>query len=112
MPFDPPFRDYLTFRDYLNTHGQLESGRQSKPRPPPSAGLVIETYYASAAVAGGLFRRRDLLDRRSFDVGLFALFIGLVQELIDDANTLLLLDPSLLRFLVFGQDFVIYFPAH
>jgi hypothetical protein len=39
------------------------------------------------------------------------LFIGPVQELIDDANTLLLLDPSLLRFLVFGQEFVIYFPT-
>jgi hypothetical protein len=74
--------------------------------------LLSKPTTPQQQLQGGLFRRRDLLDRRSFDVGLFALFIGLVQELIDDANTLLLLDPSLLRFLVFGQEFVIYFPAH
>ena len=43
-------------------------------------------------VAGELFCRRDLLDWRSFDFRLFALFIGAVQELVDDTSALLLLD--------------------
>ena len=63
-------------------------------------------------IAGGLFRRRDLLDRRCFDVGLFTLLIGFVQELVDDASALLLLDPSLLRSPLFGEELVVYFPAH
>jgi hypothetical protein len=85
---------------------------KASPNLRPRLGLLSKPTTPQQQLQGGLFRRRDLLDRRSFDVGLFALFIGLVQELIDDANTLLLLDPSLLRFLVFGQEFVIYFPAH
>src|SRR5262245_5036132 len=63
------------------------------------------------AVAGKLFRRRDLFDRRSFDIGL-ANFIGIIQELADDTGAFLLLDPSLLRFLLLSQEWVIYFPAH
>jgi hypothetical protein len=43
-----------------------------------------------------LFRGCNLFDRRFFDVGLFALFVGLVQELGDDFTALLLL-PSFLR---------------
>jgi hypothetical protein len=34
------------------------------------------------------------------------------QELIDNASALLLLDPSLLRFLLFSEELVVYFPAH
>ena len=34
------------------------------------------------------------------------------KELVDDASALLLLDPSLLRFLLFGEELVVYFPAH
>jgi hypothetical protein len=79
---------------------------KASPNLRPRLGLLSKPPTPQQQLQGGLFRRRDLLDRRSFDVGLFALFIGLVQELIDDANT------SLLRFLVFGQEFVIYFPAH
>ena len=58
-------------------------------------------------IADGLFRRRALLDRRCFDVGLFTLLIGFVQELVDDASALLLLDPSLLRFPLFGEELVV-----
>ena len=59
-----------------------------------------------------LFWRCNLFDRRSSDFGLLALFIGFVQESIDDAGTLLLLDPSVLRFLLFSEEFVVYFPTH
>jgi hypothetical protein len=58
-----------------------------------------------------LFRRRDLFDWSSFDVRPIALFIGVVQELVDDTSALLLLDPSFLRFL-FGEELVVHFPAH
>src|SRR5262249_42008138 len=56
-----------------------------------------------------LFCRCSLFDR--FFSGLFALSIGFVQEPIDDARTALLFDPSLLRFLLFGEELVISFPA-
>jgi len=60
-----------------------------------------------------LFCGRSLFGRRSFDFGLLALFIGFVQEPIDDAGTLLLLDPSVLRFLLlFSEKFVVDFPTH
>ena len=39
------------------------------------------------------------------------MFIGVVQELVDNASALLLLDPSLLRFLLFSKKLVIHFPA-
>jgi hypothetical protein len=55
------------------------------------------------AVAGKLFRRRDLFDRRSFDIGL-ANFIGIVQELADDTGALLLLDPSPCAFFCSAQN--------
>src|SRR5262249_12473304 len=60
----------------------------------------------------GLFGRRSLLDRRFFDLAPIALVISFVQELADDACTSLLLGPNLLRFLLFNEDVVIYFPAH
>jgi hypothetical protein len=64
--------------------------------------LVIETYRLKTAGAGllahRLFRGYDLVDRGPFGLCVVALFIGLVQELVDDARALLLLDPSLLRF--------------
>src|SRR5262249_1342165 len=58
-----------------------------------------------------LFRRRGLFGRRSFDVARFALLISFDQELVDHARASLLLDPSLLRFLLFSEELVIYFPA-
>ena len=63
-------------------------------------------------VVGGLFRGSYFSGRRSFDIGLFAVFIGVGQELVDNASALLLLDPSLLRFLLFSKKLVIHFPAH
>ena len=66
----------------------------------------------AAAIGAELFCRCNLFDRRSFDFGLLALFIGFIQEPIDDARTLLLLDPSVLRFLLFSEKFVVYFPTH
>ena len=59
-----------------------------------------------------LFRGCDLFDRRRLSVGLLGWFIRLGQKLIDHARTLLLLYSSLLRSLLFGPEFVIYFPAH
>ena len=61
---------------------------------------------------GGLFRGRNFFDRCSFDVSLFALFSGVAQELVDNARALLLLNPSLLHFLLFSEELVVYFPAH
>ena len=66
----------------------------------------------SALIAGRLFRRRGLFDRRSFDIALFALLISFVQELVDYARASLLLDPNLLRLLLVSEELVIYFPAH
>src|SRR5258708_3132056 len=60
----------------------------------------------------GYFRGCDLFDWRRLSVGLLGWFIRLGQELIDHARTLLLLYSSLLRSLLFGPEFVIYFPAH
>src|SRR5262249_31783080 len=66
-----------------------------------------------ASLAHRLFCGCDLFDRRSFDFGLLALCIGVVQEPIDDARALLLLDPSILRFLLlFIEEFVVDFPTH
>jgi hypothetical protein len=65
-----------------------------------------------SGLAHQLFCRCNLVDRRSFGFGLLALFIGFVQEPVDDARTLLLLDPSVLRFLLFSEKFVVYFPTH
>src|SRR5262245_65847873 len=59
-----------------------------------------------------LFCGCSLFDRRCFDLGLLALLIGVVQQPIDDARTLLLLDPSVLRLLLFSEEFVVYFPTH
>jgi hypothetical protein len=59
-----------------------------------------------------LFRGYDLVDRGAFGLCVIPLLIGLVQELVDDARALLLLDPSLLRFPLRGEDLVIYFVAH
>jgi hypothetical protein len=49
-------------------------------------------------MVASLFYRRHLFDRRSFDVGFVALFIGLAQEVVDDAGALLLLDLNFARF--------------
>ena len=60
-----------------------------------------------------LFCGCGLFGRRCFDFGLLAFFIGVVQEPIDDARALLLLDPSVLRFLLlFSEEFVVDFPTH
>src|SRR5262249_50276976 len=67
----------------------------------------------SGAVAHWLFCGCSLFHRGSFDFGLLALFIGFVHEPIDDARALLLLDPSVLRFLLlFSEEFVVDFPTH
>ena len=63
-------------------------------------------------MAHRLFRRYDLVHGGPFSLCVIALLIGLVQELVDDARALLLLDPSLLRFLLRGEDLVVYFVAH
>jgi hypothetical protein len=47
-------------------------------------------------IAGRLFCRGDVFDGRCFYVGLFALFIGVIQKLVDDTSALLLLNLSLL----------------
>jgi len=70
--------------------------------PPPEQGLL----------AHRLFCRCNFSDRRSFDFSLLSLFIGFVQEPINDARTLLLLDLSVLRFLLFSEEPVVYFPTH
>ena len=85
---------------------------KASPNLRPRLGLLSKPTTPQQQLQGGLFRRRDLLDRRCFDVGLFTLLIGFVQELVDDASALLLLDPSLLRFPLFGEELVVYFPAH
>src|SRR5215470_15575048 len=66
---------------------------------------------AHAIVASLLFRR-DLFDRRSFDVSFVALFIGLIQELVDDAGSLLLFDLGFPRLFQFSEQLVVNFPAH
>jgi hypothetical protein len=71
-------------------------------RSPAGAGLL----------AHRLFRRYGLVDGGPFSLCVIALLIGLVQELVDDARALLLLDPSLLRFPLRGEDLVVYFVAH
>ena len=73
-----------------------------RSKSPAGAGLL----------AHRLFRGYDLVDRGPFSLCVIALLIGLVQELVDDARALLLLDPSLLRFLLRGEDLVVYFVAH
>ena len=88
-------------------------GRQSRSQARLWLGSLLKLNCSRfRAVAGELFCRRDLFDGRSFEVRLFALFIGVVQELVDDASALLLLDPSLLRFPLRGEDLVVYFVAH
>ena len=92
-----------------------QPARQGRPQAPPLAGLVSGKLVIYAAFGGGrapLFRRRGLFGRRSFDVARFALLISFVQELVNHARASLLLDPSLLRFLLFSEELVIYFPAH
>jgi hypothetical protein len=66
----------------------------------------------SGAVAGGLFRRCDLFDRRLFGFGLFAMFIGGVQEPIDQPGAALMHDPRVLGLLLVVEDFVIFCVAH
>jgi hypothetical protein len=85
----------------------------SLPTAPLQSAIPRRMGFASyAATAQGLFRWCNLFDRRRLSVGLLGWFIRLGQELIDHARTLLLLYSSLLRSLLFGPEFVIYFPAH
>ena len=79
--------------------------KKSDPR------LLAGANSQNQIVISGLLCRRDLFDRRSFDVGLVTLFIGLVQEAVDDACAFLLL-PSFSRFLQLSEKLVIDFPAH
>src|SRR5260370_6804017 len=66
----------------------------------------------AAAIGAQLFCRGNLFDLRSFDFGLLALFIGFLQEPLDDARTVLLLDPSVFRFFLFTAKFSSNFPPH
>ena len=59
-----------------------------------------------------LFCQSDLFHGRRLDLRLLCLISGLVQELVDDARTLLLLFPSFLRFLLLGEEQIVYFIAH
>jgi hypothetical protein len=66
----------------------------------------------SGSPYSGLLRRRGLFNGRFFDVSVFVLPIGLVQEFADDVSALLFIAPSFLRFRLFGEELVVYFPAH
>src|SRR5262249_10157144 len=57
-----------------------------------------------------LFCRRDLFLRGL--AGLFGLLIRILQELVDHPDPLRLLDLVLLRFLLFLEEPVVYFPTH
>jgi hypothetical protein len=74
----------------------------------PGTALVQQNQI----VKGGLLCGRDLFHRRSFDVGLVTLLIGLVQEIVDDACPSLLLGPRFSRLLQLSEQFVVDFPAH
>src|SRR5271166_4526946 len=77
--------------------------------------LHIQVGPGSMSARSPLFRRRSLLDRSCLGLGLVALLIGLAQERLDDAGALLLPDLGFLgflRLLLFGQELVVYFPAH
>jgi hypothetical protein len=75
-------------------------------------GTPLRLQRDAGPMALRLFRSYDLVDLRLFGLRIVGLFIGLAQELVEDACTLLLLDPSLVRFLLFGEELVVYFPAH
>jgi len=62
--------------------------------------------------ARSLLRRRYLFDLSSFNVGAFALFIGFVEELMNNARSLFSPDSRFLRFLLFSEKLVVPFPAH
>ena len=96
-----PGNEHRPLWDHNSAKPACAGGHECGARSPAGAGLL----------AHRLFCRCSLFDRRFFD-GLFALSIGIVQEPIDEASTALLLDPSLLRFLLVGEEPVIYFPAH
>jgi hypothetical protein len=66
----------------------------------------------SGSPDGSLLRRRGLFHGHRFDVGDFVLLIGLIQESVDDVSALLFLDPSFLRFRLFGEELVVDFPTH
>jgi hypothetical protein len=77
----------------------------------PAQKATNERARVSKPCNVGLFSRRDLFDRLSLGVGVFALFIGLAQDLGDDF-TALLLGPSFLLLPQFGEELVVHFPAH
>jgi hypothetical protein len=64
------------------------------------------------AVGSRLFRGCDLFNRRCLSVGLLGWSISLGQELVDYTSALLLLDASLMGFVLFGPKVLVYFPAH
>ena len=70
-----------------------EVSERLRSKSPAGAGLLVHR----------LFRGYDLVDRGAFGLGVIPLLISLVQELVDDARALLLLDPSLLRFPLRGE---------
>jgi hypothetical protein len=88
--------------------------RPSKPLAPVSftRSTKKKAPLESGTVAGCLFRRRDLFDWRSFGFGLFAMFIGRVQEPIDQAGAAFLHDLRVLGLLLVIEDFVISRVAH
>ena len=64
------------------------------------------------AIVASLLYRRGLFNGRSFDVDFVALFIGLMQEMVDDAGSLLLFDLGFARLFQFSEQLVVNFPAH
>jgi hypothetical protein len=87
----------------MNGYGRVFRTLNSDDRcSPAGAGLWAQRLFCGC----------NLFDRSCLDFGLLALFIGLVQEPIDDARTFFLLDPSVLRLLLLSEEFVIDFPTH
>jgi hypothetical protein len=80
--------------------------------PRPGVSWTRHELQPDEISASELFRRSNLFSRRSFDLGLFALLIGVVQEPVNEVGASLLRDPRLLRFLLFSEKLVVYFPAH
>src|ERR1700730_1870629 len=85
---------------------------RGRPAPVSPNNCGARSPAGAGLLAHRLFRRYDLVDGRPFGLCVIALLICVVSELVNDARTSLLLDPSLLRFLLRGEDLVVYFVAH
>ena len=88
---------------YLSPRGQNHAGNCTDFHTVTSARTV-------RSPVGSLLRRRGLFNGHFFDVGVFVLPIGFIQESVDDVSAFL--DPSCLLFRLFGEELVVDFPAH